>query len=320
MGSPLPAGTAPRGPWIDAVVTVGDGVVRSEPIITPGVQLQNSAPSVQTVAVEPPTLTFGTGPTCTVTGWSDADGDPEQFDVRWFIDSVVWTGIGSPSGTELRKGQQVLCEATPFDGEDAGTPVLSAPAPVVNSPPSVARLFIEPEEPTADTPVTVRIETPYDPDGDPIIVDLVWYVDGEEVATSAIGDGAPAGGEAFPGVLVRGDLLEVEGVPFDGETTGVPIHDDATVANAPPVITAMSLSPDPPQAGIALVPVVSTFDADGDPVDVTFQWQLDGGPGVELPFLPGAQVTSGTRVTVQATPSDGIEAGEVEVLADILVP
>lgn len=319
-GTPLPAGTAPRGPWIDAVVVVTDGIATSDVVVAPGVRLTNAVPSIASVAVEPPALAFGTGPNCAVTGWSDADGDPEHIDVRWFIDSVLWMGIGSPSGTELVKGQQVLCEATPFDGEDYGDALVSAAAPVLNSPPSVARIFLEPEEPTMGDTVTVRIETSYDPDGDPVVLDLAWYLDGNKVGESVIGDGVAPGGEVFPAAVVRGGLIEVEGVPFDGETTGVPVYDDATVTNALPQITSLTLSPSPPQAGVDLVPVVTTNDTDGDLVDVSFEWQVDGGPVIEAPFLPGAQVISGTSITVRATPDDGFDAGEAALLANTLVP
>ena len=83
----------------------------------------------------------------------EVEGAPEVLAVRWFIDSVLWTGTGSPSGTSLVKGQQVQCEATPIDDAAVGEALLSEAVPVVNSPPSVARVFFEPEVPGADDEV-----------------------------------------------------------------------------------------------------------------------------------------------------------------------
>ncbi len=319
-GAPLPEGLAPRGPWIDAVVTVSDGQTDSTSVIAPGVRLVNVVPTIEAVRVEPPALAYGVGPSCEVDGWADADGDLETIEVRWFIDSILWTASSTPAGTDLVKGQQVQCEATPVDDVEAGEPLLSAPANVLNSPPSVARVFLEPEIPSAADTVSVRFETIYDPDGDPVTLQVSWLVDGVEVAETYAGEGGDPDGDVFPGVLTRGEHLEVSARPYDGQISGVEVFAEATVANASPEVTALDLSPSPPQAGVDLVPVLTTYDADGDPVNVEIRWTIDGGNPTAAPFLPGSAVQSGALISVSATPNDGMEDGADVLLTNVTVP
>ena len=319
-GTPLPEGTAPRGPWIDALVTVSDGLSESATVVAPGVRLVNVVPTIEAARVEPPALAYGVGPTCEVDGWADAAGAPETVQVRWFIDSILWTASSSPSGTDLVRGQEVRCEATPVDDVDAGDPVLSPPAMVLNSPPSVARVFLEPEVPTAADTVSARFETVYDPDGDAVTIQISWLVDGTEVAETYAGEGGDPDGEVFPGVLARGEHLEVACRPYDGQSSGVEVYADATLVNAPPEVTDLDVSPNPPQAGVDLVPVVSTFDADGDPVDVSIRWTINGGNPTAAPFLPGSAIRSGDLIAVSVTPNDGIEDGTDLLLTNLPVP
>ncbi len=319
-GVPLAAGTAPTGPWIDAVVTTSDGVLTSAPFVVPGVRLGNTPPSIASATVEPAALAFGIGPTCVVGGWYDPDGDLEDVEVRWYIDSVLWDGIGSPSGTELVKGQAVMCEATPVDGESAGTAILSARVPVLDTPPSVARVFFEPEVPSAAEPLTARLETVHDPDGDLVVVELTWTVDGVEVATTTVGDGVPAGGEVFPEPLVRGSLIEVAAVPFDGELAGLTVRQSAEVGNAVPQILDLDISPNPPIAGSPIVPVVDVTDADADPIDLTFLWSLDGGAYMEADLVPGIAVQPGVVVALRARANDGFDDSDAVTVEGIVVP
>ena len=318
-GTPLSPGEAPSGVWIDAVVTLTDGTRVSTPMVTPGVRLENGVPSITDVRVEPSELSFGVGPTCVVDGWADPEGEPEQIVVRWFIDSVLWSGYGSISGTELVKGQQVQCEATPVDSLSAGTPLLSEPVSVQNSPPSVARVFLEPHDAVTGDEVQVTFETVYDPDSDPVLLDVQWLVDGVEVARTEVGDPLTPDADRFPGDLLRGDVLDVVATPFDGTDMGIAVYDSLEVGNAPPTIIDLTLSPDPPLSDQPLTAIATTSDADGDLVELLLDWSIDGAPPVRAAVVPSSELPAGATVDLTATPSDGTDNGAPRVLQTRIV-
>ena len=78
--------------------------------------------------------------TCIPEGWQDPDGDPLEVAYAWYqVDGGTLIAIPVQTGAKitpdtLSPGDQLLCQATPKNGLDLGTPVQSAPATI--SPPS----------------------------------------------------------------------------------------------------------------------------------------------------------------------------------------
>jgi len=78
--------------------------------------------------------------TCIPEGWQDPDGDALEVVYAWYADDggglAVMTGQTSSKITPdtLSPGDQLVCQVTPKNGQDYGTPVQSAPATI--SPPS----------------------------------------------------------------------------------------------------------------------------------------------------------------------------------------
>lgn len=86
-------------------------------------------------------------------------------------------------------------------------------------------------------------------------------------------------------------------------------HDAA--ANEPPVVRSVRLEPPQPSQSDTLRAKVNAHDPEGDPVQLSYRWLVDGLPltdeGAELAL---ADVAKGARVEVIVTPSDGSSEGE----------
>jgi len=94
------------------------------------------------------------------------------------------------------------------------------------------------------------------------------------------------------------------------------------VANAAPVISRLGFQDPVVIAGKELVLIPETSDVDGDPVEVEYQWRVDGEnlPWVTGPVLPAEYLKRDARITVTAIPSDGLDQGEPFVGGNLVVP
>lgn len=195
--------------------------------------------------------------------------------------SLTWTVDGEPAGADAQlslapfaKGQVVEVTASAVDGDRAGEPG-SVSVTINNAPPVVNNASILPARASSADSLTVEAFT-RDADGDPVSVEVTWFVDGTEVAT---------GPELADG-FTRGASVEAEVVPDDGEDTGAPYRTDAiTIDNGPPpppsptLIVAREWVPSALRCTVDELPV----DPDGDDVDVELRWVVDGTPrGAEV--------------------------------------
>src|SRR5262249_34964316 len=150
---------------------------------------------------------------------------------RWIINGqpVRNQDSGQLSPELLKRGDSLSVEIWPHDGVVEGLPFTAGPFVVVNSPPVVSRLAIEPESVFSGAPVQAIVDVS-DAAIDVIQVSYRWLKndvlikDGEERELDAA-------------EFSRGDTLSVEAVPFDGVKRGHtvrlgPIH----VGNSPPRI------------------------------------------------------------------------------------
>jgi hypothetical protein len=104
----------------------------------------------------------------------------------------------------------------------------------------------------------------------------------------------------------RGDQVTVQvGTTDQGATASVKI------ANSPPRVVDISSTPDEIYAGteISVTPVAE--DIDGDEVDFTYQWLINGeaDPKLTESVLPGEMVSKGNMIQVQIIPNDFYEDG-----------
>ena len=140
----------------------------------------------------------------------------------------------------------------------------------------VASILLVPEVLTAGVDI-VAATSVEDPDGDGIIWDYTWTVDGD-VVQEGIQNWLAAG------TAIKGEAVEVTAVAWDGIDESEPVSAGGVLVNAVPEVTSVVIDPADPVEGEALDSGVEGWDADGDVLDWDIQWLADGqDAGTEVP-------------------------------------
>ncbi len=88
---------------------------------------ENDEPSISSVSLTPVSPTTHQDLNCSVSGWSDADGDSEQYYYTWYKNDVFYTSTLSTlsynvtSNTATTKNDRWNCSVTPWDGYENGS-------------------------------------------------------------------------------------------------------------------------------------------------------------------------------------------------------
>jgi hypothetical protein len=182
-----------------------------------------------------------------------------------------------------------------------------------NRPPYVEAISIVPPRPSADDALSVGVRV-LDPEHDPISIDLTWYRNG------AVHD--DSGRQTIdPGEFTRDDSVWVEAVISDGRQEIQVKSEAVSIANAPPHPSAIRITPPEPTAGDILDVEVEGGDADGDPVQWSYRWLVDGEPleGERSPRLASGRLARGARISVEVSGADGIESGAWVASSEVVV-
>lgn len=168
-----------------------------------------------------------------------------------------------------KKGDLIRVRVTPYDGKEEGKPFLSSPQKILNSPPVIQEVWIEPKMANARDNLKVHLKS-FDPDGDFIYYTYKW--EKNRVPMSEEGKEVLERGR-----FKKGDLITVTVTPDDREIVGTPKKSDSIVIlNSPPVIVS---SPPPSVEGTKYLYQVKADDPDNDPITYT----LKSGPkGMEI--------------------------------------
>ena len=102
----------------------------------------------------------------------------------------------------------------------------------------------------------------------------------------------------------RGDIVQanITGPDFKISSNAVEI------GNSPPEIATVKFMPEVLRSGDTLYADVTTSDADGDPVTVSYEWTVDGQPAGQDQHI-GVQLKRGNKILLKVTPFDGINYG-----------
>jgi hypothetical protein len=93
----------------------------------------------------------------------------------------------------------------------------------------------------------------------------------------------------------------------------------ASRANASPRVESVTLDPAEPVPGGSVRAVVEVTDPDGDPVKVTYEWELNGEPvGGGMPKLVLHGAARGDRIDVSVLASDGRDESELDTASAYL--
>ena len=308
-GDSVPHTKTVRGQTWRVLATPFDGT-SSGPPGEDEVVIGNGIPLVESALILPSVGGTDTPFSCSGSGFSDADGDEEVYEVTWLVNDQAVDGVDGLdiTGEHYARGDELVCVLTPVDAYDQGLPVASEPVPIVDTPPSVDGAILDPIQGDVTTTFSCAADGLSDPDaGDEPAVQTVWIAKGETLpgTTSTT---------FVPGDLAKGDTLKCRIVPFVGEVEGSPADSvEITLGNALPVSGAVVMLPVPPTeaTGITCVPA-EAFDPDGDNVAYGFAWYVDGElvDGVGTDTLTGANYDKDQEVTCSAIPFDGTDSGE----------
>lgn len=174
-----------------------------------------------------------------------------------------------------------------------------------NHPPVIHEATVVPTPVVLDAPISVQIHAD-DQDRDALTFHHQWMVNGRPLD----GQTAPTLPVSF---LKQGDTVSVAIVPDDGKERGAIYRAAAAiVANTPPIISSLSVRPQPAKPGDKLEALVETNDPDHDSFELSFRWWRNAtvakeGDGA---VLDTTGFSPKDVVTVEATPRDRTAQGK----------
>ena len=160
--------------------------------------------------------------------------------------------------------------------EAPGTPTgrsMTAPAQVETKtsaePPRVEHVSLDPSSPRPGAEVQARVET-ISAGGRAVELRYLWAIDGRRIPER--------GSRLFvPESARKGATIEVSVVAHSGSLSSDPATATAQVGNRPPGLLGVRLEPgDVVRVGEEVVAIAEGRDADGDPIDFTYSWRVNG--------------------------------------------
>jgi hypothetical protein len=193
----------------------------------------------------------------------DPDHDPVTNHYQWVKngEDILGENTYILRNGKLKKGDLTQVRVTPSDGKVTGTPVLSAPVKVLNSPPVIQEVRIEPRVPYANDNLKALVQGS-DADGDSVRFTYQWEKSGVILSEEK--------NETLQrGQFKKGDSIVVVVTPDDGESIGIPKKSEPIIiSNRPPVIVS---SPSNKTDGNIYTYRVKANDPDNDPIIFTLK-------------------------------------------------
>jgi hypothetical protein len=188
----------------------------------------------------------------------DPDGDPVTYYYQWMRndEEIVGENKSILKSGNFKKGDLIQVKVTPSDGKVEGSPFLSAPVKILNSPPVIQEVRIEPKMAYANDHLKVHIKS-VDIDGDSIYYTYRWEKNGvvlTEEKTEVLEKGR----------FNKGDSIAVTVMPDDRESQGSSKRSEPImILNSPPIIVS---SPPTAVEGNDYIYQVNAYDPDNDPI------------------------------------------------------
>ena len=192
----------------------------------------NSPPIVTSVQILPEKPTKESELHLNIQG-HDPDGDAMAYRFQWIRNDSEIPGENKNvlSGKNLKKGDAVQARVTPTDGKVEGKPFLSAPIRILNSPPVVLQVELEPKMAYASDNLKVQVKGS-DADGDFVYYIFQWERNGTLLADER-------SDVLEQGRFKKGDSISVTVTPDDREVLGKPRKSDRVmISNSPPMIVS----------------------------------------------------------------------------------
>jgi hypothetical protein len=201
----------------------------------------------------------------------DPDGDPITYQYQWLRndEEIIGEKQNTLKKVNFKKGDLIQVRVTPFDGKVNGTPLLSPPVRILNSPPIVQEIWIEPKVAYVTDRLKAYVKSS-DSDGDFIYLTYQWEKNGVVLNEER--------GEFLErGQFKKGDSMAVIVTPDDRETLGTPKKSGPLIiSNSPPLIVS---SPPTSVEKLTYSYQVRANDPDNDPITFTIK---SGPKGMEM--------------------------------------
>lgn len=296
-----------RGSEVACTVTVSDGGESDPTSTTPTITIANSAPDMDSVAVNPADATVSDELACVASG-SDHDGDSISYSYSWTVNGAAAGSSDTLAAGSFAKGDLVACQAWGNDGFEDGDALESSELIISNADPTVSSVAILPG--TARASDTLNCSASYaDADGDSLTVSYSWAINGVDAGvTSDI---------LSSGSFVKGDSITCSVDVDDGTaTSGVVTSSALVVENTKPAVSSVSLQPGVATVADDIVCSATGTDIDGDSVTFTYEWTIDGVvAGETTNTLASGSFAKGQTIACKVTPNDGTEDGAWAITA-----
>ncbi|MBN2149916.1 MAG: DUF1565 domain-containing protein, partial [Candidatus Lokiarchaeota archaeon] len=174
-----------------------------------------------------------------------------------------------------------------------------------NQPPSLAGCSITPGSANKTTTLVAVPAGASDPDGDDVTCFYRWYKNGLQIT-------GQLGNALAPSNFVKGDVITVQAIPYDGNLAGTARNASTTILNSAPSLGYASISPANPTRTSTLQATPHSYsDADGDAPTYYYRWFRNGnritGASAWSYVLQGAILYD--EYWVEIKPSDGTANG-----------
>ncbi|NUN12938.1 MAG: LamG domain-containing protein [Myxococcales bacterium] len=329
--SPTLAGNSfDKGDKVWCAATVSDGQLQSAPIESKNsIWIVNHPPSLSAVTAYPSSPTKNTPLECSWSGWSDPDpADSESMlsvsdpmddgiptvQIQWLAnnETIPLANKKTFVPVDLAPGYAVTCQVTPYDGQDYGLPIASAPVTVTNHPPTIAGVIITPDPAYSGSTLACQPYGWSDVDGDAEGTLFAWYKNGIPIP-------GQQGSTLASSFFAKGDSIYCEATPYDGFDEGashvsVP---PTVIQNQAPSINAAQLSPASGNKNTVFT-CSPEQPKDPDPSDAIFyvyEWFYEDGTPVdnqESNTILGNIFLPSTAFYCVITPTDGLDYGEAK--------
>lgn len=287
----------------------GGMVTQSESVV-----VINSAPQFDVGAAISPssTIYFGTDLTCSALA-SDPDDGSINPTFEWSVGGGYITAgpTYTVSSSDISIGETLLCTATATDS-DGETTISTDSVVISNAPPTVDSVVLSPD-PAYTTNDIVATAIASDLNGDSLTLAYAWTVNGNPVQTGPDNTLVSTN-------FVKGDAIDVFVVADDGTDLSQSLTANISISNSPPSAPQITLSPSAPIEQMnELFCYISnpSSDPDGDSVDYTFTWEVNGQPFIGANVtasdstVPASETISGDFWTCTVTPDDNIINGQM---------
>jgi hypothetical protein len=286
-----------------ATATDGDGGSAAG---SASVTVANSDPVLGTVSISPSAAHNDDTLTCSASA-TDADGGTPSLAWAW-SDAGTGASLGTSASLDLSaltvdSTATLRCGVTASDS-DGGSASGSASITLTNRAPVVS-VSLSPSSPSAADTISCTA-TVRDDDGDSPSTTFAWTVSGSSVsATSTSGLTS-----TLAGAFAYAETVSCTATANDGKGGVGSGSGSVTISNAPPTISAVTLTPSSLQTLDTVTVNASVSDPEGDAVTVTYDWIVDGSTvvsGSSSNLLDGASwFDKGQTVQAEVVATDGV--------------